>query len=194
MAVFHLAFASSAFATESPLQQALLHEHQRTRAQTHPRRTHAHRHTTHAFRSSVTQLWLGPQATEQHASLSISTAPRRPLKPNFQTCLVCQEPFLVVTKSMGVAVIPSKLSSHNLFVARRDSCQTKIHEKPLPQKHFLWASVSEHLAKIMFFGGVPKLEFVLRELPRKCRRNPREKVPKFERENATAGLEKSSEI
>ena len=83
----------------SPLQQALLHKHQRTRTQTCPRHTHAHRHTTHAFRSSVTQLWLGPQATEQHASLSISTAPRRPLKPNFQTYLVCQEPFLVVTKT-----------------------------------------------------------------------------------------------
>ena len=89
----------------SPLQQALLHKHQRTRTQTHPRHTQAHRHTTHAFRSSATQLWLGPQATEQHASLSISTAPRRPLKPNFWTYLVCQlGAFPCCDQDMGVVV------------------------------------------------------------------------------------------
>ena len=176
----------------SPLQQALLHKHQRTRTQTHPRHTHAHRHTTHEFRSSVTQLWLGSQATEQHASLSISTAPRR-LKPNFQTYLACQEPFPCCDQDMGVVVIPSKVAGHNLFVARRDSCQTNIHEKRFHGTFSVDLRIQAPCQNHVFWGG-PELEFVLRELPRKCRRNPREKVPKFERENVTASLEKSSEI
>ena len=161
---------------------------------------HAHRHTTHAFRSSVTQLWLGPQATEQHASLSISTAPRRPLKPNFQTYLVCQEPFLVVTKTWVWWSYLRNLQSHNLFVARRDSCQTKIHEKRFHGNIFCGPPYPSTLPKSCFLGGVQSwslysencrenvdatLEKKFRNLNEKMWPQASKKVPRFERENVT---------
>ena len=175
-----------------PLQQALLHKHQRTRTQTQPRHTHAHRHTTHAFRSSATQLWLGPQAAEQHASLSISTS-RTSKTP--QT-----ELFRPIWSAGSLSLLWTRhgCGGHSFETCRPQSFCWKTWQLPdkdpretLPGKHSLWTSLSKHLAQTMFWRGVRSWE----KCPRKCRRNPWwEKGPNFERENVTAGLEKSSEI
>ena len=139
----------------------------------------------------MTQLWLGPQATEQHASLSINTAPRRPLKPNFETYLVCQEPFLVVTKtwvwwSYLRNLQPTIFLLQDVTVARQRSTRNA------PRKRFLWTSVSEHLAGVMFLGG-SRAGAVLRELPRNVDATLERKFRNLN-EKMTAGLEKSSEI
>ena len=94
---------------------------------------------------------------------------------------------------MGV-VIPSKLAGHNLFVARCESCQTKIREKRSQQNTLCGPPHPSTLPKRFFCGGggggAKAGICTFKTCPRKCRRNPREKNSKGERENATTTLEK----